>query len=182
MIKFLLSEQKNELYKKHNVIAIESEDGIDWYEYSKKLKLGLYATVTDEMMIVSISEDATTLVPINLYFTEIPDKANLGDYFINGRIFKSEHVVVENGKPRVLSSVEIDNNKRLENIKSIKKSANEIIENKYPIWKQLNLLRENTLESQTMIKYIDSVRVFSNEMEKRNVSNSLIDWNNLKVI
>jgi len=63
------------------------------------------------------------------------------------------------------------------NITDIKKEANELIYSKYPLWKQINIIREKGENLITMSTHIDNIRNVSNQAEENGTSIENIEWN-----
>ena len=61
-------------------------------------------------------------------------------------------------------------------IQSIKTKAAELIRNKYPDYKQLNIIRVGGVELEEMTAYIDGIRAISNEAEKSGTQVEDIQW------
>lgn len=61
-------------------------------------------------------------------------------------------------------------------IQSIKEKAAELIRNKYPDYKQLNIIRTGGAELEVMTAYIDGIRAISNEAEKSGTQVEDIQW------
>ena len=61
-------------------------------------------------------------------------------------------------------------------IKSIKAKAAELIRNKYPDYKQLNIIRVGGVELEEMTAYIDGIRAISNEAEESEVKVEDMQW------
>lgn len=59
---------------------------------------------------------------------------------------------------------------------SIKSKSGQLIEEKYPTYKQLNIIRVGGVDLETMSNYIDKVRSISNEAEKNGTKLEDIVW------
>lgn len=61
-------------------------------------------------------------------------------------------------------------------VSSIKSKAGQLIGEKYPTYKQLNIVRVDGVELETMSNYIDKIRSISNEAEKNGTKLEDINW------
>ena len=61
-------------------------------------------------------------------------------------------------------------------IQAIKSKAAELIRNKYPDYKQLNIIRIGGAELEAMSAYIDSIREISNKAEQDGIKVEDIQW------
>lgn len=61
-------------------------------------------------------------------------------------------------------------------IQSIKLKAAELIRNKYPDYKQLNIIRVGGSELEEMTAYIDSIREISNKAEQDGTKAEDVQW------
>ena len=66
------------------------------------------------------------------------------------------------------------------NIIKIKAKANELINSKYPSYKQLNIIRNGGKELEIMALEIDRIRAISNEAEIEGTALKDIDWGVLR--
>ena len=65
-------------------------------------------------------------------------------------------------------------------IRALKMKAGIIIEQKYPTWKQLNIMREGSeQDNQDMNVFISKVRQLSNQAEKDGLWSNQVEWNNI---
>lgn len=64
----------------------------------------------------------------------------------------------------------------LERVVNIKQKAGELINSKYPDYKQLNIIRVGGAELAAMTAYIDGIRAKSNEAEALGTLLEDIDW------
>ena len=62
-------------------------------------------------------------------------------------------------------------------INSINTKANSIILEKYPYWKQLNLMKEGGEKLEVMNTYISSIQDISNQACKDGLWSNQVDWN-----
>ena len=61
-------------------------------------------------------------------------------------------------------------------IQAIKSKAGELINSKYPDYKQLNIIRVGGAELDAMTAYIDGIRAISNEAEQDGIKVEDIQW------
>lgn len=61
-------------------------------------------------------------------------------------------------------------------VSSIKSKAGALIEEKYPLYKQLNIIRAGGVDLETMTTYIDKIRAISNEAEQNGTALEDIVW------
>lgn len=61
-------------------------------------------------------------------------------------------------------------------IQAIKSKASELITSKYPDYKQLNIIRVQGVELETMSAYIDSIREISNKAEQDGIKAKDVQW------
>ena len=64
----------------------------------------------------------------------------------------------------------------LRRIQSIKSKAGELINSKYPDYKQLNIIRVCGAELDAMTAYIDGIRAISNEAESNGTKVEDVQW------
>ena len=64
----------------------------------------------------------------------------------------------------------------IQRIQAIKAKAGELINSKYPDYKQLNIIRVGGSELDEMTAYIDSIREISNEAERNGTKVEDIQW------
>ena len=64
----------------------------------------------------------------------------------------------------------------IERIQKIKQKASELINSKYPDYKQLNIIRAGGTELEEMSAYIDSIREISNKAEQDGIKVEDIQW------
>ena len=74
----------------------------------------------------------------------------------------------------LLLALEVDI--EIERIQAIKAKAAELIRNKYPDYKQLNIIRVGGVELEAMTAYIDGIRAISNEAEKSGTKVEDVQW------
>ncbi len=61
-------------------------------------------------------------------------------------------------------------------IQAIKSKASELINSKYPDYKQLNIMRTGGVELEAMSAYIDSIRKISNKAEQDGTKVEDVQW------
>lgn len=61
-------------------------------------------------------------------------------------------------------------------IQAIKQKASELINSKYPDYKQLNIIRAGGAELEAMCAYIDSIREISNQAEQDGIKVEDVQW------
>lgn len=61
-------------------------------------------------------------------------------------------------------------------IQKIKQKASELINSKYPDYKQLNIIRAGGIELEEMSAYIDSIREISNKAEQDGIKAEDVQW------
>ena len=61
-------------------------------------------------------------------------------------------------------------------IQAIKSKASELINSKYPDYKQLNIIRIGGSELEAMSAYIDSIREISNKAEQDGIKVEYVQW------
>ena len=74
----------------------------------------------------------------------------------------------------LLDAIAIDSEEQ--RIQAIKSKAGELINSKYPDYKQLNILRIGGAELEAMTAYIDGIRAISNEAESNGTKVEDIKW------
>ena len=74
----------------------------------------------------------------------------------------------------LLLALEVDI--EIERIQAIKSKAAELIRNKYPDYKQLNIIRIGGAELEAMSAYIDSIREISNQAEQDGTKVEDVQW------
>lgn len=99
-------------------------------------------------------------------------KAQVG----SGEFVPPEFIEYEIGNEpeELLPALEVDI--EIERIQAIKSKAAELIRNKYPDYKQLNIIRICGAELEAMSAYIDSIREISNKAEQDGTKVEDIKW------
>ena len=82
--------------------------------------------------------------------------------------------IVGNEPEELLLALEVDI--EIERIQAIKSKAAELIRNKYPDYKQLNIIRIGGAELEAMSAYIDSIREISNKAEQDGTKVEDVQW------
>lgn len=100
------------------------------------------------------------------------NKAQIG----SGTFIPESFTVYEVGKEpqELLEALAIDTEEQ--RIQSIKAKAAELIRNKYPDYKQLNIIRVGGVELEEMTAYIDGIRAISNEAEASGIKVEDVIW------
>lgn len=94
-------------------------------------------------------------------------KIEQGKAQVGSGIFVPEDFIeyeIGNEPEELLLALELDI--EIERIQAIKSKAAELIRNKYPDYKQLNIIRIGGAELEAMSAYIDSIREISNKAEQ----------------
>lgn len=81
---------------------------------------------------------------------------------------------IGNEPEELLLALEVDY--EIERIQAIKSKASELINSKYPDYKQLNILRVGGIELEEMSAYIDSIREISNKAEQDGIKVEDVQW------
>lgn len=99
-------------------------------------------------------------------------KAQVG----SGTFVPPEFIEYEVGQEpqELLEAFEIDSEEQ--RIQAIKSKAAELIRNKYPDYKQLNIIRVAGVELEEMTAYIDGIRAISNEAEASGIKVEDVQW------
>lgn len=99
-------------------------------------------------------------------------KAQVG----SGTFTPSEFIeyIVGQEPEELLLALEVDI--EIERIQAIKSKAAELIRNKYPDYKQLNIIRVGGVELEVMTAYIDGIRAISNEVEASGIKVEDVQW------
>lgn len=99
-------------------------------------------------------------------------KAQVG----SGTFVPPEFIEYEVGQEptELLEALAIDSEEQ--RIQSIKSKASELINSKYPDYKQLNIIRAGGAELETMSAYIDSIREISNKAEQDGIKVEDVQW------
>lgn len=100
-------------------------------------------------------DDPEVIAYVNEHFTE-EVRNNFKEYL------ESKRDLTEEERNRVLA---------------LKTKAGNIIDSKYPIWKQLNIMREGSeQDNKDMNEFISKVRALSNQAEKDGLHLNQVDW------
>ena len=81
---------------------------------------------------------------------------------------------IGNEPEELLLALEVDI--EIDRIQAIKSKAAELIRNKYPDYKQLNIIRIGGAELEEMTAYIDSIREISNKAEQDGTKVEDVQW------
>ena len=84
-----------------------------------------------------------------------------------------EYIVGSEPKELLLA---LDVDIEIERIQAIKSKASEMINSKYPNYKQLNIIRVGGAELEAMSAYIDSIREISNQAEQDGTKAEDVQW------
>ena len=74
----------------------------------------------------------------------------------------------------LLLALEVDT--EIERVQKIKQKAAELINAKYPSYKQLNIIRDGGVALEEMTAYIDSIREISNKTEQDGIKVEDVQW------
>lgn len=94
----------------------------------------------------------------------------------SGELIPESFIEYEVGKEpqELLDALAIDSEEQ--RIQAIKAKAGELINSKYPSYKQLNVLRIGGAELEAMTAYIDGIRAISNEAESNGTKVEDVQW------
>ena len=81
---------------------------------------------------------------------------------------------IGNEPEELLLALEVDI--EIDKIQAIKSKASEMINSKYPNYKQLNIIRVGGAELEAMSAYIDSIREISNQAEQDGTKAEDVQW------
>lgn len=106
------------------------------------------------------------------FYKIIDNKAQVG----SGTFVPEDFIEYEIGAEpeELLLALEVDI--EIERIQKIKQKASELINSKYPDYKQLNIIRAGGAELEEMSAYIDSVREMSNKAEQDGTKVEDVQW------
>lgn len=175
-MKFIQIEQKNEKLKALGVINLVSESGVSWIDFMRTANSDVYVVIDDTNMVVSISNDITSLCPIGMRVLGFLGDVTVKKFYIDGQFYDDGEVVFDGGLFRVANNDEISIHQKTVNKNKINNKVSYIIESKYPIWKQMNIIRAGGMELLAMSSFIDALRDFSNSMIKSNIKYEDINW------
>ena len=82
--------------------------------------------------------------------------------------------IIGNEPEELLLALEVDI--EIERIQAIKQKASEMINSKYPDYKQLNIIRIGGAELEAMSACIDSIREISNKAEQDGIKAEDVQW------
>lgn len=125
----------------------------NWVLIKDSIVMGIQSTENDELPIYT-ENDIDTVIEDSSYTFNIGDTYSL-EKFVNANMTEEEKI--------------------LQNIFKIKQKANEIILDKYPLYKQINNIRLNT-DIEIMGNFIDKIRMISNIAEQNNTPLIDIIW------
>lgn len=106
------------------------------------------------------------------FYKIVDNKAQVGSgtFVIDGFI---EYTVGQEPEELLLA---LEADYEIERIQAIKSKAGELINSKYPDYKQLNIIRVGGAELDAMTAYIDSVRDISNKAELDGIKVEDVQW------
>lgn len=106
------------------------------------------------------------------FYKVVDNKAQVG----SGTILPEDFIEYEIGNEpeELLLALEVDY--EIERIQAIKAKAGELINSKYPDYKQLNIIRVGGAELDAMTAYIDSIREISNKAEQDGTKVGDVQW------
>lgn len=112
------------------------------------------------------ADDMHSSIPINCI--EVEDEIWQEALMINANCYENRKFIFKDFR----TEKEIEEQR----IALIKSKANEIIEEKYPLFKQLNIIRVGGDELEKMTNFIDGIRRISNDAETNKTSIEQISW------
>lgn len=106
------------------------------------------------------------------FYKVVNNKAQVG----SGTFVPEDFIEYEIGNEpeELLLTLEIDY--EIQRIQAIKSKAGELINSKYPDYKQLNIIRVGGSELDAMTAYIDGIRAISNEAESTGTKVEDVQW------
>lgn len=106
------------------------------------------------------------------FYKIVDNKAQVG----SGTFVPEDFIEYEIGNEpeELLLALEVDY--EIERIQAIKSKAGELINSKYPDYKQLNIIRIGGAELDAMTAYIDGIRAISNEAESTGTKVEDVQW------
>ena len=106
------------------------------------------------------------------FYKIVDNKAQIG----SGTFVPDDFIEYEIGDEpeELLLALEVDY--EIERIQAIKAKAGELINSKYPDYKQLNIIRVGGAELDAMTAYIDGIRAISNEAEQDGIKVEDVQW------
>ena len=106
------------------------------------------------------------------FYKIVDNKAQIG----SGTFVPEDFIEYEIGNEpeELLLALEVDY--EIERIQAIKSKAGELINSKYPDYKQLNIIRVGGVELEEMSAYIDSIREISNKVEQDGIKVEDVQW------
>lgn len=106
------------------------------------------------------------------FYKIVNNKAQVGSGTFVPEDFIEYEIGVE--PEELLLALEVDY--EIERIQAIKSKAGELINSKYPDYKQLNIIRVGGSELDAMTAYIDGIRAISNEAESNGTKVEDVQW------
>ena len=106
------------------------------------------------------------------FYKIVDNKAQVGSGTFVPEDF-TEYQVGQEPK-ELLEALAIDTEEQ--RVQAIKSKAAELIRNKYPDYKQLNIIRVGGAELEEMSAYIDSIREISNKAEQDGIKVEDVQW------
>lgn len=106
------------------------------------------------------------------FYKIVDNKAQVG----SGTFVPEDFIEYEIGNEpeELILALEVDY--EIERIQAIKSKAGELINSKYPDYKQLNIIRIGGADLGAMTAYIDGIRAISNEAERNGTKVEDVQW------
>ena len=106
------------------------------------------------------------------FYKMVDNKAQVG----SGTFVPTEFIeyIIGAEPEELLLALEVDI--EIGRIQAIKQKAAELINSKYPDYKQLNIMRTGGAELEAMSAYIDSIREISNKAEQDGIKAEDVQW------
>lgn len=106
------------------------------------------------------------------FYKVVNNKAQVG----SGTFVPEDFIEYEIGNEPEELLLALEANYEIERIQAIKSKAGELINSKYPDYKQLNIIRVGGSELDAMTAYIDSIRKISNKAEQDGTKVEDVQW------
>lgn len=106
------------------------------------------------------------------FYKIVDNKAQVG----SGTFVPEDFIEYEIGNEPEELLLALDVDYEIERIQAIKSKAWELINSKYPDYKQLNIIRVGGAELDVMTAYIDRIRAISNEAEINGTKVEDVQW------
>lgn len=106
------------------------------------------------------------------FYKIVDNKAQVG----SGTFVPEDFIEYEIGNEPEELSLALEVDYEIERVQAIKSKAGELINSKYPDYKQLNIIRVGGAELDAMTAYIDSIREISNKAEQDGTKVEDVQW------